>query len=86
MADKKDNTPEFDPSKDFRARAGNQVTSVVFPDKIMGVIHDRDGEDGQFCSWSKESGRRIGMSESNGDHPQDLVNVEEVDDVTERPE
>ena len=77
MADKKSNDPKFDHNLSFTTRSGNQVLAVKFEneDKLMGVIIEKDGSNGQFCSWEMSTGKRIGMGcTSNGKHAQDLVN------------
>ena len=74
--------PTFDFKKPVATAAGNEVLVISFEaaEKLMGVILDKDREDGQFCSWDIRTGRRIGMGASESDHPQNLVNLPETED------
>ena len=74
MANKKEEHI-FDHTKRYMTRGGYEVVAFAFANKIMGIIIDKDGSDGVFCSWSILNGKRIGMGEHSGEHIQDLINV-----------
>lgn len=79
MADSKNEKPAFDSKKGFKTRGEHEVLAVKFVNKskILGVIIDKDGEDGVFCSWDITTGKRIGMGAVSGEHIQDLINDRE---------
>ena len=69
--------PTFDPTKGFTTRGGNEVIAVTFkPEhKLMGIVIDKDGQNGAFCSWDMDTGHRIGLGrEEAPPHVQDLIN------------
>lgn len=72
MADEK----PFYSNKGFITRGGNQVVAITFKEhhKIMGIVIDNDGLDGEFCSWDMSTGIRIGAPDQITHHVQDLIN------------
>jgi hypothetical protein len=74
MANKKE--PKFDPNKGFMTRDGNEVIAVTFKleNKLMGIVIDKDGQNGAFCSWDMATGHRIGIGRTGEPHIQDLTN------------
>ncbi len=76
MSDSKDKEPTYDYKKGFKTRDGQEVLAVNFVNKSkqMGIIIDKNGGDGVFCSWDITTGKRIGMGNVSGEHIQDLIN------------
>lgn len=66
---------KFDPKKPLRTISGLKVTTVLFKDKIMGIMHDDN--DGYFCTWNLD-GQRVNIfprrKSDSGDY--DLVNFD----------
>lgn len=66
---------KIDPKKPLRTISGLNVVTVVFKNKIMGIMYDT--HDGNFCTWNLD-GERVNMfprknSDSEG---YDLVNFD----------
>lgn len=68
---------EFDYNKPYKTRAGQSVTTVVFKDKILGVVMLGD-EDGLLCDWALTGLKNSLFPREAGEkHNLDLVNINE---------
>jgi hypothetical protein len=66
---------KIDPNKPLRTVSSLNVTTVLFKDKIMGIIHDADADDGHFCTWNLDGERINIFPRRKGDSGNsDLVN------------